>query len=33
LLACFNLASPIAFAPCYDPQLYKCSNGNLVFIG
>lgn len=33
LKACVNPTSPAPGAACYDPALYNCLNGNLVFIG
>lgn len=31
--ACYNPSDPKSGAPCYDPSLYDCKNGNLIFIG
>ena len=33
MLACVNWSSPQTGAACFNPSSYKCSDGNLVFIG
>ena len=33
LLACVNLSNPQTGAACFNSSLYKCENGNLIYIG